>query len=392
MINTYFDHTATTRVCEASIEAMNQVMRESFGNPSSLHFKGIEAENQLTKVRNIIAKQLQVQGKEIHFTSGGTESNNIAILGAVKAAKRKGKHIITTSFEHASVKETLRQLEQESYRISYLSHSRDGQIDLEELSSLLCEDTVLVTMMHVNNEIGTILPIKEIGHRIKSLQPGVLFHVDAVQSFMKFPLNCPLSYIDLLSGSAHKIHGPKGSGFLYVREGSKLSPFIYGGNQERALRPGTQNVPGIVGFGAAVLEASHEIKERYDKVTALKEYFLKQLGESLPDYRLNGSVSLGTIEEEIASPYVISIRSSSLKGEVILHALEDYKICVSTGSACSSKKLNVSHVLKAVGLADVESDRSIRISFDSEQSNEDIDYLIRSLETIDRQFGRFVKK
>ena len=392
MKNTYFDYTATTQVCEKSIEAMNHAMREDIGNPSSLHYKGVESENHLSKVRHLVAQQLHVQAKEIYFTSGGTESNNLAILGAVNGNKRKGKHIISTSFEHASVKETLKALEHEGYRISYLKHFKNGQIDISELISLLCEDTILVTMMHVNNEVGTVLPIKEIGDQIKSYRKDIYFHVDGVQSFMKFPVNCHETKIDFYSASAHKIHGPKGCGFLYVREGSKMSPLFRGGSQEKALRAGTQNVPGIVGLGGAIEDLSSMLHERYQKVLALKEYFTRELEKKLPNYQLNSVASKGIIEEEVASPYVISVQSSSLKGEVILHALEDYKICVSTGSACSSKKLNVSHVLKAIGLTDVESDRSIRISFDPEQSTEDIDYLLLSLETIDRQFGRFVKK
>lgn len=391
-MNLYFDNTATTKVCEASIQAMSSMMSLTYGNPSSKHKEGLLAEEKINESTLFFANFLDVNKKELFYTSGGTESNNLAVLGIARAYRRSGKHIITTAFEHPSVGVACSYLEEEGYEITRLSVNKQGQISLEELEKAIREDTILVSVMHVNNEIGSILPLKEMGQKIKSKNKKTLFHVDAVQSFMKFDLKPRLWNVDLLSCSSHKIHGPKGMGLLYKKNGLKLIPLQFGGSQQLGVRPGTQNTPGIIGFYEASKEAATTMVKRYEKADQNKNYLLECLNKELPHWTLNSPLGTHEYKNEVSSPYIVNVRSKGIKGEVILHALEDYNIAVSTGSACSSKKLNVSHVLKAIGLTDIESDQSIRISIGDEHTQEEIKFLVESLVKIDTMFGRFVKK
>jgi len=391
-MNLYFDHAATTKVCDEAIEAMEKAASVVYGNPSSLHFRGMNAEDMIEEGRTFFGKILGVPVKDLYFTSGGTESNNLAVQGVARAYQRSGNHIITTSIEHPSVGTTFAQLENEGYRVTRLKVNEAGHINLEELKSSITDETTLVSIMHVNNEIGTVQNLKEIGKLIKETNNETIFHVDGVQGFLKIPVSIKQSKIDLLSISSHKIYGPKGSGLLYIKKGTKIRPLQFGGSQQNAIRPGTENVPGIMGFYKAALKLSKEVEENYKQVLELKIHFVQKLNTELPKWTVTSMLSNGEFSSEVSSPFIVSIRSTSLKGEVVLHALEDYKISVSTGSACSSRKLNISHVLKAIGLEDEESDHSIRISFSAHQNKEDINELIRALVQIDIMFGRFVRK
>lgn len=389
----YFDQTATTQVSKAAVEIMTTMMMEIYGNPSSLHREGMRAEDEVSKARRFFAKHCHVTEKEIYFTSGGTEGNNLVVLGIPRACHRKGKHLITTTIEHPSVMNAFNHLEEvEGFEVTRLEVGASGHIDIEQLQAAIRDDTTLVSIMQVNNEVGTIQDVQQIGRIIKEMNPSTYFHVDGVQGFGKYPIHLKKSCIDAYTVSGHKLHGPKGIGFAYIKAGTKIQPLIFGGAQQLGLRPGTENAPGIVGFHTAVASTINDMEADYKKVMDLKEYLLEKLEEKLPHWHNNSPLSKGEFLEEVASPYIVNVRSESLKGEVILHSLEDYDICVSTGSACSSKKLNVSHVLKAIGLSDVENDRSIRISLSSEHTHEDIDALIQACMAIDTMFARFVKK
>ena len=391
-MNLYFDHAATTEISNEALEGMKRMLLVDYGNPSSLHGKGLDAEKEVNKARAYIAKFLGVKEKSLYFTSGGTESNNLCVQGVAKAYHRSGKHIITSKIEHPSVGETLSALENEGFEVTRLPVDHKGHISLENLRRAIRPDTILISIMHVNNEIGSIQDLQSIGQVVKEENPNTLFHVDGVQGYGKFAINLEKCQIDLYSASGHKIHGPKGVGIAYIREAVKIVPLQYGGGQQKGIRPGTENVSGIIGMYEATKQFVLSNKERYQQVLELKAYFVKMLVEQLPNWYVNSRYSNGDFEKEIASPYIVSIRSKSIKGEVLLHSLEDDKIAVSTGSACSSKKLNVSHVLKAIGLSDEESDKSIRISFTYTQTKKEIDYLIEALKKNDKLFGRFVKK
>lgn len=371
---------------------MHQMLDELYGNPSSKHFEGLYVEEKIAKARKFFAKEIGVTKDEIYFTSGGTEGNNIAVFGTAKGYKRDGDHIIVSPIEHPSVGSAIATLEDEGFRVTRASVDDKGFIDIDALIDAIEDATVLVSIMHVNNEIGTMQDVEQIGKRIKEKNPKTIFHVDGVQCFMKFPMNVKTCKIDLFTASSHKIKGPKGSGFIFVKNGLKVRPLFYGGTQQKGIRPGTENVPGIIGFYEAAQVMKKNMKANYEVVGKLKAYLVSEVEDKLPNWTLNSPVSDGGWEKESSSPYIVSLRTESLKGEVMLHGLEDYKICVSTGSACSSKKLNVSHVLKAVGLTDVENDKSIRVSFSPEQTNEDIDELVKACVAVDQMFGRFIKK
>lgn len=388
----YFDHAATTQTCSEAIEAMVEAAGQTYGNPSSLHGKGMAAEDRIVDARKFFAKTLGVTEKEIFFTSGGTESNNLAIQGVARAYRRTGMHVITTEIEHPSVGSVFASLEEEGFRVTRLGVDDKGHIKPDELREAIDKETILVSIMQVNNEIGTVQDMNLIGKLVKEANPGALLHVDGVQGFMKLPLNLKNSRIDLYSVSSHKIHGPKGVGALYLRHNVKIKPLFYGGSQQNGIRPGTENVPGICGFHKAAVRACERWENGYVKAIELKKALVDKLNDKLPEWMVNSPVSTGVFEDETASPYIVSIRSASIKGEVILHALEDYGFYVSTGSACSSKKLNISHVLKAIGLKDIESDRSIRISFCADNTIDEIDEFVNALCQIDAMFGRFVKR
>ena len=373
----YLDNSATTRCLDSVIEIVEKTMKEDFGNPSSKHQKGFDAENYVRTARTEIAKTLKVQEKEIFFTSGGTESNNWALIGSALANKRAGNHLITTAVEHAAVLQPMAFLEEMGFRITYLPVDKKGVADLRALEDAICDDTILVSMMYVNNELGTEEPVKEASRIIKEKNPKILFHVDAIQAYGKYKIQPKKLGIDLLSVSGHKIHGPKGSGFLYINEKTKIQPIILGGGQQKGMRSGTDNVPGIAGLGAAAADCYKDFEEKQKKLRALRNYFIEEM-EKLPDIQVNGPK-----EEEKAAPQIVSVSFRGVRSEVLLHALEERGIYVSSGSACSSnKKLPVSAVLKEIHLESDLLDSTLRFSFCNETTKEELDYCLENLKEL----------
>ncbi len=372
----YLDNSATTRPFDEVIEYMDFINKKTYGNPSSVHLKGIEAEKELKLAREIIANSLDVNSKQIYFTSGGTESNNMSIFGYLKANLRKGKHIITTKIEHPSVLEVYKYLEKEGYSVDYIDVDENGIVLLEMLENRIKDDTSLISVMHTNNETGAIQPIDEIVKIRNKCNKNTVIHVDAVQAYGKLKLNPKISGIDLLTISAHKIHGPKGVGAIYVNSDVKIQPIIFGGGQESSMRSGTENVAGIGGFGIAAKIMNGNINKNLKKVIDLKTTFIEMLKANFTDY--------GIISPENSSPYILSIYFSNIKAEVLLHHLEIQGIYVSTGSACSSHKPKnkQSHVLLAMGLKQSAIEGAIRISFSEQNEIEDIKYTIENLKNI----------
>jgi len=379
----YLDNSATTKVLEEVARAVFDTMTLHFGNPSSLHRKGIEAEKIMQEARENIAKALGASPKEIYFTSGGTESNNWAVKGAAYARRRKGNHLITTAIEHPSVLETFAALEREGFSVTYLQVDREGFIDLNQLKEALTPETILVSIMYVNNEVGTIEPIQGAAQIIKA-SSNALFHVDAVQAFAKIPLVSKLEGIDLLSLSGHKIYGPKGIGALFVRDKVSIAPLLHGGGQETGQRSGTENLPGIAGFGKAAKICIDNLEKWHSQMVQLKERLMKGILDNIPDTVLNGPVS--------GAPHILNISFLGTRGEILLHALESKNIYVSTGSACSSHKSGNSHVLKAMGKSEEEQDGAIRFSLSPFLSMEDIDYTIEVLADEVREIRKLMRR
>lgn len=368
----YLDNSATT-VCEPGVvEKVVQMMSICYGNPSAMHNKGVEAENYVKEAREIIAKTLKVQEKEIIFTSGGTESNNLAIMGCAAANHRMGKHLITTKIEHPSVGNVMKHMEEEGYEVTYLPVDENGIVRLDKLKEALRPDTMLVSVMHVNNEIGAVQPIEEISKIIKANNPATIFHVDAIQSYGKYRILPKKMGIDLLSVSGHKIHGPKGIGFLYHDSKIKIKPIIFGGGQQWDLRSGTENVPGIAGLA----EAAKEIYTEFDAKTAhlyeVKEHFVSEI------LKLEGTKINGLTGRDSA-PHVVSVSFPGVRSEVLLHALEDKEVYASAGSACSSNKPAVSATLKAINVPKEHLDSTLRFSFSVHTTKEEIDYCMEVL-------------
>ncbi len=368
----YLDNAATTRVLDSVREKMVKVMEEDYGNPSSRHRKGIGAERQVKEAREVIAKTLRVQEKEIIFTSGGTESNNMALIGAALANHRAGNHIISTRIEHASVYQPLSFLENQGFRVTYLDVDREGHIFLEQLSEAIGPDTILVSVMYVNNEIGAVEPVGEIGRLIKEKNPAAVFHVDGIQAYGKYEIRPKKQQIDLLSVSGHKIHGPKGTGFLYKNEKVKVKPIIYGGGQQKGMRSGTENVPGIAGLGQAAREMEEGFSERVGRLRELKDYLIDRM------CGLEG-VAVNSDKGEESAPHIVSASFQGVRGEVLLHALEDRGIYVSSGSACSSNHPAISGTLKAVGIKKEFLDSTLRFSLGMFNTREQLDYAVRTL-------------
>lgn len=365
----YFDNAATTCVFPEVVEAMQDAMQVTYGNPSAKHMKGIEAENKVKAAQELIAKTLRAKPKEILFTSGGTESNNTAIIGTAMANRRKGKHIITTKVEHASVYEPMYHLEEEGYEVTYLDVDAEGIVDLKQLEESIREDTILVSCMMVNNEIGAIEPIEEIAKIIKAKNPNTIFHVDAIQAYGKLPIIPKNMGIDLLSTSGHKIHGPKGIGFLYIKEGTKISPIIFGGGQQKGMRSGTENVPGIAGIGVAAKKIYENFDENIDRLYELKDYLIDELSK-IENVRIHSK------KGRDFAPQIVNASFVGVRSEVLLHSLEDRKIYVSAGSACSTNKHTVSATLKGIGLDFDEIESAIRFSFCIFTTKEEIDYTV----------------
>lgn len=369
----YFDNSATTRCLDPVVDIVVKTMKEDYGNPSSRHGKGMEAEQYLRKSREIIAKTLKVKEKEIFFTSGGTESNNWAIIETALANQRAGKHVVTTAVEHAAVIQPMMYLKELGFEVTFLPVDGTGRISLEELENALREDTILVSMMYVNNELGTREPVEEAAVLVKKKCPKALFHTDAIQAYGKYQIYPKKIGVDLLSVSGHKIHGPKGVGFLYVDEKAKIRPLILGGGQQKGMRSGTDNVPGIAGLGVAAEAAYQDFAAKQALLRSLKEYFSEKVA-TLPDTRINGPLG------ELGAPHIVSVGFAGVRSEVLLHALEERGIYVSSGSACSSNKtLPVSTVLREIHLDSQYLDSTVRFSFCTQNTKEEIDYCMDTL-------------
>lgn len=384
----YLDNAATTKVYPEVCDVMERVMREDFGNPSSKHIKGLDAEKYIKNSADVIADQLKCKRGEIIFTSGGTEANNMALIGSAYAAKRVGRHIITTVVEHASVLEPVGFLESMGYEVTYLPVDQKGQVSCADLKRELREDTVLVSVMYVNNEVGSVQPVEEIGQFLKSHAPKVLFHVDAIQGFGKYTIRPKRLGIDLMSVSGHKLHGPKGIGFLYAREGVKLSPILFGGGQQRGMRSGTENVPGIAGLGAAVQKTYQGHGEKIEKLFSLK----KSLMEGLRQFE---GVTFHAVEDgylKETAPHILSVGFSGIKSEVLLHALAGKGVYVSSGSACSSNHPQLSGTLKAIGVKDELLDATLRFSFSVLTAEEEIELAIHAVGEVLPVLRRFQRK
>ena len=371
----YLDNSATTRVLPCVKDLMVETMEVDYGNPSSLHTKGVEAERYVKQAKERIARTLKVQEKEIYFTSGGTESNNLALIGCAMANKRAGMHLITSCVEHASVLNPMHYLEEQGFSVTYLPVDETGRVKLSALEEAIREDTILVSVMYVNNEIGAVEPIDEIAAVIKKKKPDILFHVDAIQAYGKMTIRPKRQGIDLLSVSGHKIHGPKGVGFLCVGEKVKIHPILFGGGQQKGMRSGTENVPGIAGLGLAAQEMYRDHEEKIRALYELKEAFVEGIRG------LEGTTVNGLTGRESA-PHVVSVSFEGVRSEVLLHALEDKGIYVSSGSACSSNHPSVSSTLKSIGVKKELLDSTIRFSIGMETTMEEITYTIDTLRTL----------
>ncbi len=381
----YLDNSATT-FCEPKVvEKMVQTMTVDFGNPSAMHQKGVEAENYIKEAREIIAKTLKVQGKELIFTSGGTESNNLAIMGCAAANHRMGRHLITTQIEHPSVGNVMKAMEEDGYEVTYLPVDQNGQISLEQLKNALRPDTMLVSIMYVNNEIGAVQPIEEIGKLIKANNPATLFHVDAIQAYGKYRIYPKKLNVDLLSVSSHKIHGPKGAGFLYCDQKVKIKPLLYGGGQQGNLRSGTENVPGVAGMAEAAREIYTDFEAKVEQLYELKAYFTEQI-QTLERVKING------LTGRESAPHVVSVSFAGVRSEVLLHSLEERGIYVSAGSACASNKPAVSATLKGIGVAKELLDCTLRFSFSVHTTKEEIDYCMEALRQILPMLRRYARR
>lgn len=381
----YLDNSATTKCYKEVVEIVNKMMLEEYGNPSSMHLKGLEAEKNIRQATKTIAGILKVNEKEIYYTSGGTESDNMAILGTAMANNRSGKHVITTKIEHAAVSACMKFLETQGFEVTYLGTDSEGRILLSELEEAIRPDTILVSIMAVNNEIGTIEPIEEAGALIKQKNPKTLFHVDAVQAFGKIKLQPKKMKIDMLAVSGHKIHGPKGTGFLYVNDSVKIRPIILGGGQQKAMRSGTENVPGIMGLARAAEMICTTMAEDTERMKELRSRFIDKIT------KYDGIIINGA-KGEMAAPHIVSVSVSGVRAEVLLHALEEQGVYVSAGSACSSNKPAVSATLKTIGVAPELLDSTVRFSFSTFTTKEEIDYAVEAVGNVIGVLRRFVRR
>lgn len=384
-MDAYFDNSASTKVSEKAIDIMLKTMREDYANSSAKHIKGVDAEKYVKDAAETIAKTLKVKKSEIIFTSGGTESNNMALLGTAMAKKRLGKHIIISGIEHPAVYMPATFLAEEEFELTVLPVDKTGRVDLEVLKESIREDTILVSIMYVNNEIGAVEPVDEISKIIKSKNANTLFHVDAIQAYTKLKINPKTQGIDMLSASGHKFHGPKGVGFLYIDGNVKINPIIFGGGHQRGMRSGTLNTTGIAGMGVAAKEAYDEFDKRIEKIKSLKNFIMDELE------KIEGSV-LNTGRGDNFAPQIISVSFEDIRAEVLLHALEDRGIYVSSGSACSSNHPGISGTLKAVGIREDLLDATIRISLSELNNIEEAKYLIDNLNELLPLLRKFVRK
>ena len=365
----YFDNSATTRCYPEVAEIVVKTMTEDFGNPSAMHLKGVEAEKYVRESAQILAKILKVSEKEILFTSGGTESDNLALFGSAEANKRSGNHIITTAVEHPAVGQPVERLEQMGYDVTVVPVDQRGVVCLDALEKALRPDTILVSTMYVNNEVGAVMPVEAIAKLVHEKSPKALYHVDAIQAFGKYRIYPKKMGIDLLSVSSHKIHGPKGVGFLYINEKAKVQPQILGGGQQAGMRSGTDNVPGIAGLGVAAKMIYTDFDEKIQHMYQLKERLAEGFGK-LPDIRING------MELREGAPQILSASFMGVRSEVLLHTLEEKGIYVSAGSACSSHKRKAVGTLSAMGMETAQRESTLRFSFSEENTFEEVDYCL----------------
>ena len=369
----YLDNAATTKTAPEVVEAMLPYFTEKFGNPSSVYSFAASNKEDITCQRERIAEVLGANANEIYFTAGGSESDNWALIATAEAYASKGKHLITSKIEHHAILHTCEYLEKKGFEVTYLDVDENGIVDLEQLKSAIREDTILISIMYANNEIGTIQPIREIG--AIAHEHGILFHTDAVQAFGQVPINVDEDQIDMLSASGHKLNGPKGIGFLYIRKGVKIRSFIHGGAQERRRRAGTENVPGIVGFGKAVERAVSTMEARTKKERELRDYLIERIEKEIPYCRLNG-------DRTKRLPNNVNFSFRFIEGESLLIMLDMKGICASSGSACTSGSLDPSHVLLAIGLPHEIAHGSLRMTLSEETTKEDLDYVVENLKEI----------
>ena len=380
----YLDNAASTRVSKPVIELMNKAMNEDYANPSAKHLKGMEAEKYLKEAAAKIAKTMKVSEKELVFTSGGTESNNMALIGAAMARQRYGKHIISTAIEHSAVHQVLVHLADLGFEYSILKVDEKGQISLEELKSLLRADTILVSVMYVNNEIGAVQDIKAIADIVHSYNKDIYMHTDAIQAYGKFKIFPKKEGIDLLSVSAHKLHGPKGSGFLYIDERVNIKPIIYGGGQQRGLRSGTLNIPGIAGLGEAAKEAYEDFDTEVEYICGLRDYLIDEITKFNDE-----GIKLNSGKGSKFAPHVLSISISGVRAEVLLHAMEERGIYIASGSACSSNHPGLSGTLKGIGLKEEFLSSTVRVSFSKYNNKEELDFFLANLKELIPQLRRY---
>ena len=369
----YLDNAATTRTAPEVVEAMLPYFSDCFGNPSSIYGPGSKAKKAVNEARHTIAESLGVKPEEIYFTAGGSEADNWALKATAEGYEHKGKHIITSKIEHHAILHTCKYLEKRGFEITYLDVDAEGKVSPEEVEAAIRPDTILISIMFANNEIGTIEPIGEIGAIAK--KHGVLFHTDAVQAYGQLPINVQELEIDMLSASAHKLNGPKGIGFLYIRNGLKLRSLIHGGAQERNRRAGTENVPGIVGFRAAVERAQRLMEEKQNKERMLRDYLIERIEAEVPYCRLNG-------HRKDRLPNNVNFSFSFIEGESLLIMLDMKGICASSGSACTSGSLDPSHVLLSIGLKHEEAHGSLRLTLSEENTKEELDVVVEAVKSI----------
>ncbi len=396
MMEVYLDNSATTKVTEKVRDRVMKVLYEDYGNPSSMHRLGINAENYMKEAAAALAVCLKVEPKELVFTSGGTESNNLALIGTAMANRRRGKHIITTRIEHPSVHQPLLYLEQNGFEISFAPVDETGKLIKEKLYELLREDTILVSIMYVNNEIGAVQDIKEIASELKNRKKDIILHVDAVQAFGKYRIFPKREGIDLLTISGHKIHGPKGSGALYISDKIRVNPVVFGGGHQRGIRSGTENVPAIAGLGQAVVELYQNFDEKISRMYGLKQKFIRDISK-LEGVSINGLPKEITGDYELeqimkTAPHIISASFEGVRSEVLLHALEDKGVYVSAGSACSSHHPQPSVTLTAIGLPKNLMDSTLRISMSELTTEEELDYTLLKMKELLPMLRRYTRK
>lgn len=381
----YFDNAATTRCSDGARDVMARALSEDYGNPSSLHGKGLAGERYIREAKKNICRTLKINEPELVFTSGGTESNNLAILGAAMANQRAGMHLVTTKIEHPAVAAPMRHLEEQGFSVTWLDVDKDGLVSLEQLQESITPETILVSIMYVNNEIGAVEPIQEAAAAIKRKNPGTLFHVDAIQAYGKYIIHPKKLGIDLLSASGHKIHGPKGVGFLYIKEKTKVWPILFGGGQQKNMRSGTENVPGIAGMGQAAKEAYEMFQEKQGHLYQLKEAFLAGLADT-------GWAHFNGKTGRDSAPHILSLTVDGVRSEVLLHALEERQVYVSAGSACASNKPAPSSTLQAIRAGKEALGSTVRVSFCAGNTLEEVEYCLGVLKEAVPQLQKFSRR